>query len=457
MAGFRFKKASEIISSLTDTTLVNTNKVNDFTEGSILKTLYEAFATELETYYYLTTENIKAGVYGSIYEAFGFERQQAKKAYGDITVYFSSALAYDYTIPKGAKVTSSNTAYDQVYETLDEYTVPAGRTSARFPVYCTTSGVHGNIISGVLDTITNISNIQLVTNQQAFQTGKDVETLENVRIRFRQYIQSLQRGTVQAIEYGAKTVDGVEGAYVDESVGYVKVYVHDANGDLPSDLYQRVTDTILGTETQTGYAPAGVLTRVFPVHKSLVNLYIDLVVPETALQTKEFSENVRTRLTGYINSFGVKDSIYVSDIIQQVMDTNDSGVKDTVVNLNVFPASDLRSGVRVTNSNSIQLGKYRVPKSRLQYLDLSHDESYLQTPTGDRDGTQESPLRAIGSDTAIDTGNIIDIPDKAVNSADDVINDDDAGIHISRKYATKPNEILKVNEIIVTFITGNER
>jgi len=89
LAGFRFKKASEIISSLTDTTLVNTNKVNDFTEGSILKTLYEAFATELETYYYLTTENIKAGVYGSIYEAFGFERQQAKKAYGDVTVYFS--------------------------------------------------------------------------------------------------------------------------------------------------------------------------------------------------------------------------------------------------------------------------------------------------------------------------------------------------------------------------------
>lgn len=457
MAGFRFKKASEIISSLTDITLVNTNKVNDFTEGSILKTLYEAFATELETYYYLTTENIKAGVYGSIYEAFGFERQQAKKAYGEVTIYFATPLPYAYTIPRGAKVTSSDIAYDQVYETLEEYLVPAGRTSARFPVYCTTAGIHGNIISGVLDTITNISNVQTVTNQEAFQTGKDTETIENVRIRFRQYIQSLQRGTVQAIEYGAKTVDGVEGAYVDESVGYVKVYVHDANGDLPPELYQRVTDVINGTETETGYAPAGVLTRVFPVHKSLVNLYIDLVVPEVALQTKEFSENVKTRLTSYVNSFNVSEPLYVSDIIQQVMDTNDSGIKDTVIELNVFPASDLRSGVRVTDSNSIQLGNYIIPKSRLRYIDNSHDESYLQTATGDRDNNLEAPLRSSIADIANNTDSIIDIPDKAVNSANDVVNDDVSGIHVSRKYATKSNEILKVNEVIVTFITENER
>jgi len=115
LAGFRFKKASEIISSLTDITLVNTNKVNDFTEGSILKTLYEAFATELETYYYLTTENIKLGIYGSIYESFGFSKQDAKKAYGDVTVYFSTALSYDYIIPKGAKITSTNTEYDQEF------------------------------------------------------------------------------------------------------------------------------------------------------------------------------------------------------------------------------------------------------------------------------------------------------------------------------------------------------
>lgn len=457
LAGFRFKKASEIISSLTDITLVNTNKVNDFTEGSILKTLYEAFATELETYYYLTTENIKLGIYGSIYESFGFSKQDAKKAYGDVTVYFSTALSYDYIIPKGAKITSTNTEYDQEFETLEEYRVPAGNTSAVFPVYCTIAGTHGNIDSGVLNSVTNISGVQTVTNKQAFQTGKDIETLDDVRVRFRQYIQSLQRGTVQAIEYGARTVDGVEGAYIDESVGYVKVYVHDANGDLPEDLYKRVNDTINGTETLVGYAPAGVLTRVFPVHKSLVNLDISLVVPNSSLQTEEFKTSVKTKLTSYINSFSVKESLYVTDIIQQIMNTNDTGIKDTIVYPAVYPAKDLRSGVRVTDSNSIQLGKYKIPKDRLRYRDLSHDEDYLQTATGDRDDNQVISVYATDTNEANDPNTIINIPDKEVNSSDDVINDGEAGVHVSRKYLTKPNELLKANIINVTFISENER
>mgnify|MGYP000861551659 CR=1 FL=1 len=38
----RYKKASEVLSTMTDYVLTHTNKVNDFTEGSAIETLLEA-------------------------------------------------------------------------------------------------------------------------------------------------------------------------------------------------------------------------------------------------------------------------------------------------------------------------------------------------------------------------------------------------------------------------------
>lgn len=381
---FRFKRANEILSTMIDNTLTRTHKINDFTDGSVIKTLYEAFATEIEMFYYLTIENIKDGVWNSVHEAFDFGRKPELKAYGDVVVTFSAPLNRDITIPKGVKFTSSKDYYDQTYETLTEYAIKRGSSYARLRVVCTQGGVYGNIPNDVLDTASHIANVVSVTNPEAFSTGQDEETLAEVRVRFREYIQALQRGTVQALEYGAQTVPRITGAYVDESPGYVRLYVHDANGDLGSTLQKQVIDEI------EYWRPAGIPVAVFPIHKTTVdiNVVIDTI---PLLQSDRFREYVRSTLSDYLNTFQVHQLLDQSDIVQQVMNISDLGILGATVDLMVYPDAYMRGDLGVDERTGILLNGRIVDKTKLVPKDRAHFEGYIVSNLEDKDRLLEDP------------------------------------------------------------------
>lgn len=380
---FRFKRANELVASMIDKTLTRTHKVNDFTDGSVIKTLFEAIATEIEMYYYLTIENIKGGVWNSIHEAFDFGRKPKLKAYGDVVITFSAPLTNDLTIPKGVKFSSSNSYYDQVYETLTEYVVRSGSSYARVKVVCTVGGAYGNIPNNVIDSVNHLANVVSVTNQEAFTTGQDEESNAEVRVRFRQYIQALQRGTVQALEYGAMTVPHVAGAYVDESPGYVRLYVHDANGDLNADLHDEVAKEI------EYWRPVGIPVVVYPVHKTIVDMNV-VVDTDAAIQSDTFREFIRVQLVNYINSFQVHQLLDHSDIIQKIMDIDDLGIIGSTVDIMMYPDAYMRGAQDVDERTGILLDGMYIPKEVFIPKDRSHSEDYIVSNPEDRDGNKVS-------------------------------------------------------------------
>lgn len=387
MANFyRFKRAKDIISTMTDYTLTHTNKINDFTAGSAIQTLYEAIATELEKYYYLNVENYKYAIWNSIYQTFGLTRTPELKAFGNVTVTFTAPLDAAYTIPKGTKVVSSDDYYAQTFETLDAYTIPANASYATFPVYCTTGGTYGNIPARVLDTITNVPNLDSITNTEAFQTGKDEESLTETRRKFRGYIQALQRGTVQAIQFGAKNVPNVDGVYVDESIGYVRVYCHDANGDLNKDL-----QTLVQNE-EYYWKPVGIPVEVFPVHKTTMDVNVTIDVPNTSLQTDLLASQVGDMVVKYLNSMSVHDPLVVNDMIQKVMDMNDVGIVDSQVNVMANPDAAIRGGLAVSDTGSIIINEHLYPKSIYEPKDRTIDENYIVSNPEDHDPNEYAPI-----------------------------------------------------------------
>lgn len=380
---FRFKRANELVSSMIDKTLTRTHKVNDFTDGSVIKTLYEAVATEIEMFYYLTIENIKGGVWNSIHEAFDFGRKPELKAYGTVLITFSAPLNNAFIIPKGVKFSSSNSYYDQVYETLTEYMVQAGSSYARVKVVCTQGGTYGNIPNNVIDTVNHLSNVVAVDNPEAFTTGQDEESNAEVRVRFRQYIQALQRGTVQAVEYGAMTVPEITGAYVDESPGYVRLYVHDANGDLSSDLREEVEKEI------EYWRPVGIPVVVYPVHKTTVDMNVVLDVNNT-LQNDTFREYVRVQLVNYINSFQVHQLLDHSDIIQHIMDINDIEIIGSTADIMMYPDAYMRGAQDVDERTGILLDGMYIPKQQFIPKDRAHSEDYIVSNPEDQDNNHIS-------------------------------------------------------------------
>lgn len=348
-----FKRASDMISRMVDITLTGTQQINDFSDGSVILTLYEAIATQIEALYVLSWQNIKDGIEQSIYDAFGFSRRASQKAYGNLTINFNTYFQEDFTLSRGTQFGSSNPAYTQVYETLDAYTIPSGTASAVIPIYCTELGTVGNVPANKIDTVLSyMGNIQSVTNASAFQTGQDEEDLSSVKNRFRSYIASIGRATLTAIDYGIRQIPEVAGVYVDEEVGYIKVYCHDLNGDLSDDLKASVISALVD------YRPAGIPLDVFPIVKRLFDLSLTVTLNDKSQGTQSYQDYIEGIVTNYLNTKSVSQDLILSDIVQlvknidtqNIYDVSISSINDSVAGIqpigNVVIASNelIRSG-----------------------------------------------------------------------------------------------------------------
>ena len=97
---FQFKDNDTILSDMIDTVMIRNNDVNDFTPGSILRTLLESESLELETLYYLQLENLNHAIDESVLQAFDFDPIDYVHAFGNIIIYFTDTLQKDLYIPK---------------------------------------------------------------------------------------------------------------------------------------------------------------------------------------------------------------------------------------------------------------------------------------------------------------------------------------------------------------------
>src|SRR5205085_1263278 len=151
--------------------------------------------------------------------------------------------------------------------TLQDYVVPQGSTTATIQVFCTIPGAFGNVPSGIIDQSQSpLMNIKTVNNQSAFQTGQDMEPINQMRARFQSYIKSLSRATVPAMNYGVRSIPEVAGCFIDEKTGLITIYAHDMNGDLPSNVIAGITAIL------PDYKPAGIPVIVSPVTKTLTDI-----------------------------------------------------------------------------------------------------------------------------------------------------------------------------------------
>lgn len=118
----------------------------------------------------------------------------------------------------------------------------------------------------------------------------------------------------------AKEIEGVAGVWVDDSsIGVVKVYVHDSNGNLPDQLKQRVIQNL------ENYRAGGIPCDVLPISKTeiAVSLEVTVLAPYNVVA---FKTRLQDSVGNYINNFPVAKSFYVSDLIQYVMNYDDVAV-----------------------------------------------------------------------------------------------------------------------------------
>ena len=428
---FTYKKASNVLSSMTDYMLTNSSKLNDFTTGSALETILEAESLEVEELYWWTVQNMQTAIDNSVLDAFNFSRNSATYAYGNVTITFNTALTVPATISKGTIFKSTNSSYTQEYETLNEYTVSKGSSSITIPVYCTETGTVGNIPSGVINKTTDLSNISSITNKSAFQTGTDEESLTDLLTRFRSMIQALSRGTVQSLKYAALTVNDIVSVDTYEDVyGVVVLYCCDANGDLSDTLQSSVSTTL------EDWRPAGINVLVRPVNKSVTDITIGLDMASSDLETDDFLTNVKTTIESYINNHAIGKSLYVNDLVQNIMNISDLGINDCTVDVEVTPSTNINED-SLSDTNTVKIGAVEVQQNDLAPIDFTSSTNYGLT------GSQNTSTSSSDSESG--------------NTWADGVTTDSSGnstasqITVSTRYITQSNEILKSNSVTVYF------
>lgn len=332
--GLTMKSFQDILKGMVDWTAQNSSKLIDFSVGSVIRTLYEAVATEIEELYFRMYQNFQWAIENSIYESFGFSKLPATEAYGDLKLTFTGELPVALEIPEGtrfmASLPNNTTLY---YETRQDYIIPMGSSEAVIRVYCTVPGTIGNVAANTITRMVNpIQYVSTVTNEQRFITGKDEETDSARRARFANYVQTRSRGTKKALEYGVLEIPQVSGVYVDDSqIGIVRIYAHDAAGDLPDDVKNQIIQNI------ENYRPAGIPVIVLPTVKILQDVEVNLEL-DTLYNNGNFIQYIKDSIENYLNSFSTSEDLLLSDLNAFIRSIDTIGIKNCTI---ITPSKDV--------------------------------------------------------------------------------------------------------------------
>lgn len=333
--GLKIKSMYEVFNNLVEWITAKTDKITDFNVGSAARTLTEAIAVQFEEFYFSMKQNVLYAIENSVYNSFGFDLKLSQASSGYVTVEFEEPLPSSLTFPLGT-VFCTDGIYGYIYfESTEEIYAEQGNISIMIPVKCKTDGTAGNIPIGAITTIVTTNTvIKSVRNEVAFTNGINEETSAERKKRFQNYIKTLARGTKDAIVYGCLEVNGVTGAWCDDNyIGYVKVYAHNSDGELPEELRQKIIANL------QNYRAGGIEVEVLPIVKRPIDLSLKIMIGND-YDTNTYKELIYALVTSFMNEYSVANNFYMADIIHSIK----SAYEDIVVNITVLIGEDTQIG-----------------------------------------------------------------------------------------------------------------
>jgi hypothetical protein len=247
-----------------------------------------------------------------------------------VTVRFTrSNTTATVTIPAGTRVATQKDALGNeiIFVTDDDTNVNAGVATADIPCSCTLGGISGNVaistVNRVLDTLTPPFTC---TNLGAAVGGADQESDDDLRDRVRGYASTLRRGTIAALEFGAKEIAGVaKASAVEDASGLITIYVSDADGNSDAGMVSDVED-----ELEDWRAAGSVVNVVGATVYDLTGVSITLVV-RTGVDTVAIASKVKAAIVARVNKLRIGETCQRAIIQQAALNVDDNITGCTVI------------------------------------------------------------------------------------------------------------------------------
>lgn len=348
-----------------------TKKVTDYNIGSIVRTMLEAVAAEIDELYQQFFIGVKEAIPVSVYNSFSFEKLAAISAGGLIRVTLTPSGTAGII---SAGTTFSSPGLPTTYSAQTDVVVAIGASFVDVSVRADTPGTIGNI--SALQTFTlspSPSNFVSATNLTGFASGVDDETDDERKIRFAAYIASISRSTNAALAYGMSTsalydtngniIERVATAvtvepYLADSnqpIAMVDCYIHNGVGGTSSALLARTRQIVDGYYDVNGiavpgYKASGIKTTVYAAVEQLVNV-TGALTPEAGFDEPTLIAAATSTIAAYLQSLPIGATAVLAEITYLVKDID--GIYD-------FQMSVPSANVTVANNKKLMPGSINI-------------------------------------------------------------------------------------------------
>jgi uncharacterized phage protein gp47/JayE len=372
--GFQRESAESILDKMVSWARAVSPKLTDFRRGSVIRTIFESVALVIEGSYNKFYTSLKSIIESNIYAVIGFDKTQAVPSSGNVTFGRNTAADIDFTIPKGTAVVaqSNNFRPPITFRTTIDAVLKAGYTTVDVPVVCTEAGAITNTLAGEINSfVSKPVGIDTVTNSQGFTNGVDEESPEDQKARFATFMGANTRGTLQAIEYGAKLAtvldsNGLVSEKVIQAVasedtvnnkGVVSLYVWNGVGAPSQALQDAIQKILLGYYDDQGnrvygYKNGGTLVNIYQTNTSSVTIKLTLTIQSWA-DLDTVKNLIQNEMTSYFNSLKPGQTLMFSEVLSRVKAV--SGVLDVIVALSTDGGTTYNTNNVTVSQNTINV------------------------------------------------------------------------------------------------------
>lgn len=244
-------------------------------------------------------------------------RKQASQAVAPLQFTRPNPAGGAVALTVGAKVRTGGGTEFALTQAL---AIPAGSTApVTVNAQAVVPGTTGNVAGGtILQFVQAPPDPDLaVTNPTAATGGADVESDASFRGRARDFYRAARRGTLAAIEFGARSVAGVSSATAVEILdtdgdptGHVQLFVADTNGQANQILADAVRLAL------DDFRAAGIVVDVFGATPRFEDITLRLRFT-TGTDTAAAVEELRFLIVVAVNALGPNEILPVSLLYQQ--------------------------------------------------------------------------------------------------------------------------------------------
>lgn len=336
---FQIKDFASVTASMINHCRGVTKKITDFNVGSVVRTIMEAVAIEIDELYQQMFIGLKEAIPVATYTSFGFERLEAAASAGLLQFTASPVLPSNLTVPAGTQVKSVT---GRAYFTASDVVLLAGQASVTARAVCAEPGIVGNTAASTITQLVGaLPGITAITNPAAFTTGRDEETDAEIKTRFQGYVSTLARGTPRAVAYGARQAQIVDTngvvteyvarlrliePYIDDNtqpIALVQLYIHNGSGSTSSALITEVAKVVDGYYLEDGspvpgWKAAGVVVEVYAAAEVAVNVTGMLTVSPGYLSSSVLAQ-ATAAVSNYLINLEIGDDVVYAQIIEDIM------------------------------------------------------------------------------------------------------------------------------------------